>query len=144
MGVTLRSHFQMEQEFGTVVASASLGKEHIKFGFNLLDSIPKEVLALVSASSFVCITDHNINKLYGERIRNSFKTKGIELLVYEIEPGESSKSRKTKEKIEDWMIEQKCNRDTCLLGRKSIMDLTTQHLEVELLVTWVDLLQQRI
>ena len=33
-----------------------------------------------------------------------------------IPPGEGSKTRATKADIEDWMLQEKCGRDTCLLA----------------------------
>lgn len=47
-------------------------------------------------------------------------------LYYEVSPGESAKSRKQKELIEDWMLENKCLRDTILiaLGGGVVGDLT--------------------
>lgn len=38
------------------------------------------------------------------------------LLTYKIPPGETSKSRETKAEIEDWLLSQKCARDTVVIA----------------------------
>ena len=35
--------------------------------------------------------------------------------MYTITPGETSKNRKTKEDVEDWMLAHKCDRQTVLI-----------------------------
>ncbi len=40
----------------------------------------------------------------------------IKIYVYAIPVGEQSKSREKKSEIEDWMLKNACNRDTCVLA----------------------------
>lgn len=51
---------------------------------------------------------------------------GPRVMYYEVSPGEGAKSRKQKEIIEDWMLENHCLRDTVLiaLGGGVVGDLT--------------------
>lgn len=46
----------------------------------------------------------------------AFEAQGISLLTYVVEPGESTKCREVKEEIEDWLLSNLCNRDTCILA----------------------------
>lgn len=41
------------------------------------------------------------------------------LIVKVLEPGEPTKCREVKAQIEDWMINNGCNRDTCVVGETS-------------------------
>jgi pentafunctional AROM polypeptide len=87
----------------------------IVIGRNL--DIAKKALELVpNAAVYVVVTDDNINNLYGEAIRNNFSGHGAKVLFKALPPGEISKSRQGKAEIEDWMFENHCNRDTCLIA----------------------------
>lgn len=96
-------------------------------GSNILNKVPTELKSkLKKISSYVVITDENIYDLYGKQLIEAFKAEGIDVLIKVIKPGEESKSRETKEEIEDWMLSKTCNRDTCLIafGGGVIGDLT--------------------
>ena len=92
-----------------------LGKESIIAGFGIWESgfVARDLLANVPSSTYVLITDRNIAKLEQyvpsfvevfERERGALG-KNARLLTYsEIEPGEVSKSRATKARVEDWML----------------------------------------
>ena len=41
---------------------------------------------------------------------------GVRVLIKALEPGEVTKNRKTKEMVEDWMLESRCLRSTCVLA----------------------------
>jgi hypothetical protein len=41
---------------------------------------------------------------------------GVELLVRAVAPGESAKCRETKAELEDWLLDNACNRDTCVIA----------------------------
>ncbi len=62
----------------------------------------------------IIITDDTVNKLYGDKILNELKE--IEPIVISIAPGEKSKSRAMKRKIEDIMLEKKYGRDTIIVA----------------------------
>lgn len=112
-----------------------LGRESIIIKFGLWkEFVAKDLLANLPSSTYVLITDTNIGELYAEPFQRSFEqqsqslSKRPRLLTYEIPPGESSKSRQTKDDIEDWLLTQKppCGRDTIIiaLGGGVVGDLT--------------------
>ncbi|ORY33729.1 aromatic amino acid family biosynthesis-related protein [Naematelia encephala] len=115
-----------------VLKISILGNESIHVGFHLLPYIFHTIVTTLPSSAYVLVTDTNLSKIYLHDIRSSFehaaKQAGSKarFLVYEVAPGEGAKSRKVKEGIEDWMLDQKCTRDTVILafGGGVIGDLT--------------------
>lgn len=110
-----------------------LGKESIIINFGLWRNyVAQDLLTNLKSSTYVLITDTNISKLYVDSFRAAFDAKrgntAARLLVYELPPGETSKSRETKNDIEDWLLHQKppCGRDTVIiaLGGGVVGDLT--------------------
>jgi len=111
-----------------------LGKESIIINFGLWrDYVAHDLLTNLESSTYVLITDTNIGKLYTDPFRKAFEAEAAgrqtwRLLTYEIPPGESSKSRQTKDDIEDWLLSQRppCGRDTVIiaLGGGVVGDLT--------------------
>lgn len=100
-----------------------LGKDSIHIGYNLHDHLVREVLEEIPSSTYVNISDTNIQKhghvkLLEEKFVDAVSKLDVKprLLTYFIAPGESSKSRQTKAEIEDWMLEQGCTRDTVILA----------------------------
>lgn len=79
---------------------------------DLLDNTP--------SSTYVLITDTNIFDRYVPVFQKQFHAatanKDSRLLTYTIPPGEASKTRETKGEIEDWMLSQKCTRDTVIVA----------------------------
>ena len=110
-----------------------LGKEAIHVGYGLWQSHVTEDLAInLPSTSYVLVTDTNISSLYVPSFKaifqKNFEASEARLLVYEVAPGEGSKSRQTKADIEDWLLSQRppCGRDTVMLalGGGVIGDLT--------------------
>ncbi|KAJ1965812.1 3-dehydroquinate dehydratase (3-dehydroquinase) [Dipsacomyces acuminosporus] len=103
-----------------------LGSDSIVCGFHLSDYIWNDIFTnLAPASTYVLITDTNLARLYLERYQDSFRAAWAHansdrpaprLLVHILPPGETSKSRATKGAIEDWMLGEKCTRDTMVLA----------------------------
>lgn len=94
----------------------------IQLGFHILPHIFHTLLNEVKSSTYVLITDTNLQRLYGKAIEEEFARAAASVanpprfLVYTLPPGETSKSRQVKEQIEDWMLSQHCVRDTVLLA----------------------------
>ena len=93
-----------------------LGKENIIIDFGIWGSfIVQDLLTNVPSSTYVLITDTNLAKQYVNSFAKTFEGTvsrlGIyaRLLVHEIPPGETSKSRGTKASIEDWMLSEARN-----------------------------------
>jgi pentafunctional AROM polypeptide len=106
-----------------------VGGSIVYVGNHLLERIPEELTAAggpVKASRFVIVSDTTVFGLYGKVLVAAFEKVGHTPLVHQVTPGENSKARRVKEEIEDWMLANKCLRDTCLvaLGGGVVGDLT--------------------
>lgn len=122
----------MSSPSADVLKISILGSESIHVGFHLIPYIFNTILTNLPASSYVLVTDTNLSKLYLPEIKAAFDEASQEtgskarFLSYEVSPGEEAKSRRVKEQIEDWMLEEKCTRDTVFLafGGGVVGDLT--------------------
>ncbi|KAJ3720311.1 Shikimate dehydrogenase [Lentinula raphanica] len=103
-----------------------LGKESIHCGFHLIPYIVHTVLTELPASTYVLITDSNIAKFYLQAFETEFDSNlsGLSngsharprFLSHIIPPGEMSKSREGKAVLEDFLLLNKCTRDTVILA----------------------------
>ncbi|GBE84184.1 Pentafunctional AROM polypeptide [Sparassis crispa] len=97
-----------------------LGKESIHCGFHLVPYIVDTVLHTLTSSTYVLITDTNIANLHLEAFQAAFNSHKLScksrFLTYVIPPGETSKSREGKTEIEDYLLLNKCTRDTVILA----------------------------
>ncbi|KAG0046556.1 3-dehydroquinate dehydratase (3-dehydroquinase) [Gryganskiella cystojenkinii] len=102
-----------------------LGSETIALGFHIFDYLIRDTLSNFKASTYVIVTDVNLQKLYLDRFQSSFHKISKELsgaaalprlLTYVIPPGEESKSRAVKAEIEDYFLAQGCTRDTLVFA----------------------------
>ena len=69
-----------------------------------------------SIQKFALITDHIVKDLYAEKILHLLKQAGYRADLFVFEAGEKSKTRKTKEEIEDAMLAKGFRRDCCILA----------------------------
>ena len=90
-----------------------LGRENIIVDYEIWGSfVAHDLLANVSSSTYVLITDTNLYNLYVPTFVAAFNDVTLQvgadsrLLTYKIPPGETSKSRATKANIEDWMLSE--------------------------------------
>lgn len=65
---------------------------------------------------FAIITDDIVKDLYAENIYTLMKQAGYQADLFVFKAGEKSKTRKTKEAIEDAMLEKEYRRDCCILA----------------------------
>ena len=102
-----------------------LGRESIVADFGIWKNyVAKDLVTNFASSTYILISDTNIAPLYVPIFQEAFQnaTQSLptppRLLVYEIPPGESSKSRQTKADIEDWLLSQSppCGRDTVAIA----------------------------
>jgi hypothetical protein len=99
-----------------------LGKDSIHCGFHLAPYIARTVLGTLPASTYVLITDTNIARLHPDTFQKAFNEESTHLgkrsrfLTHTIPPGETSKSRDGKAAIEDFLLLNKCTRDTVILA----------------------------
>jgi 3-dehydroquinate synthase len=99
-----------------------LGKHSIHCGFHLVPYIARTVLDTLPASTYALITDTNIARLHLDAFQKEFKDeftrigKQSRFLTYVVPAGETSKSRDGKAAIEDFLLLNKCTRDTVILA----------------------------
>lgn len=120
-----------------VLKVSILGKESIHVGFHLIPYMVKTILTELPSTTYMVVTDTNLASIYLPSLAKEFHAQSSKLnrqdgapaprlLHYEIPPGEGAKSRKQKELIEDYMLDNKCLRDTIILalGGGVVGDLT--------------------
>lgn len=99
-----------------------LGKESIHCGFHLVPYIVHTLLSTLPTSTFALITDWNVSHLHLRAFRDEFATQleksgsSSRFVDLAIAPGETSKSRDGKAHVEDWLLSNKCTRDTVILA----------------------------
>lgn len=77
------------------------------------------------AARFAVITDDKMAPLYGNQLCESLKKSGAEAFLFSFPSGEHSKTRATKEHLENQLFEKGLGRDTCIiaLGGGVVTDL---------------------
>eukprot|EP01124_Arcella_intermedia_P009532 TRINITY_DN16220_c0_g1_i2.p1 TRINITY_DN16220_c0_g1~~TRINITY_DN16220_c0_g1_i2.p1 ORF type:complete len:750 (+),score=198.24 TRINITY_DN16220_c0_g1_i2:23-2272(+) len=98
----------------SVSGGSIVGKEKIVVGN--LEELPGFIKQVSKAARFAVVTDSNVFLSHQQRILNVFKNGGIDILLKVIPSGEASKSRDMKEQLEDWLLVNGCNRDTCVIA----------------------------
>ncbi|KAJ6558678.1 Shikimate dehydrogenase [Mycena sp. CBHHK59/15] len=104
-----------------------LGRESIHCGFHLIPYITSTVLSTLHSSTYVLITDSNVAKHHLSAFEAEFHaalavkqpngtTTKPRFLSLVIPPGETSKSRHGKATIEDFLLLNRCTRDTVILA----------------------------
>lgn len=103
-----------------------LGRDAIHCGFHLHHHIAHTLLDTLPASVYVLVTDTNIAPLYLPRFTDTFNAliRGTfpdpatapRFVTHVIPPGETTKSRDGKAAIEDFLLAQKCTRNTVLIA----------------------------
>lgn len=105
---------------GEPVRISILGQDSIVVDNGLWPNfIVKDLLDNIPSSTYVLITDTNLHNHYVPQFEQQFAataSPNARLLTYTIPPGEASKSRETKGEVEDWMLSQKCTRDTVIIA----------------------------
>ena len=105
-----------------------LGQESIFVGSNYTQDLAQDLIKSIPASAYVVVSDHNVAPLHLDALTQAL-TQSIDqyleqansshspqVLKYLIQPGEQSKTRETKAQMEDWLLMNKCTRDTCLIA----------------------------
>jgi 3-dehydroquinate synthase len=87
----------------------------ISIGKDIFSSIADEV-ASINPDKVAIITDSNVKKLYGETLLSIIKEKQINVILLSFPSGEENKTRKTKEKIEDILIEKEFTRKSMIIA----------------------------
>ena len=90
----------------------------IEVGFELEHKLIEDIQnGLVGKlHKFAVITDSIVKNLYGSRIHKLLLEAGYQADLFVFEAGETSKTRKTKEEIEDAMLAKGYRRDCCIIA----------------------------
>ncbi|KAG6854002.1 hypothetical protein C0991_011659 [Blastosporella zonata] len=102
-----------------------LGKESIHCGFHLIPYIAQTVITSLASSTYVLVTDSNVANFHLKSFEQEFEASLEKLstnsvkprfLSHVISPGETSKSREGKANVEDFLLLNRCTRDTVILA----------------------------
>ncbi len=90
----------------------------IEIGYDLTKNLVEDIEhGLVgNIKKFAVITDTNIKDLYAMPICEKLKSSGYTVELFVFPAGEKSKTRETKAKIEDAMLEKGFRRDCCVIA----------------------------
>ncbi len=90
----------------------------IEIGYDLSGKLVSDIeKGLVGrVSKFAVITDSNVSELYAMPICEKLKRAGFEVDLFVFTAGEKSKTRETKARIEDAMLEKGYRRDCCIIA----------------------------
>ena len=90
----------------------------VEIGFNLIDKMVEDLKnGLVNGiHKFAIITDSEVEGLYANKVCEKIKDNGFKADLFVFEAGEKHKTRRTKEFIEDSMLEKSYHRDCCIIA----------------------------
>ena len=90
----------------------------IEIGYDLTDKLVKDIQnGLVGGvKRFAVVTDSVVQGLYAQRIADRLAQAGYRADLFAFEAGEKSKTRRTKELVEDAMLEKGYRRDCCIIA----------------------------
>lgn len=90
----------------------------IEIGFELQQKLIQDIQnGLVgNIKKFAVVTDSIVKELYADKIHQMLQREGYIADLFVFEAGETNKTRKTKELIEDAMLEKGFRRDCCILA----------------------------
>lgn len=90
----------------------------IEIGFDLQNQLIEDIQSGLAGNirKYVIITDSNVKELYAEPIYNRIIECGYVCDIISFPAGEKSKTRQTKEFIEDTMLEKGYRRDCCIIA----------------------------
>ncbi len=90
----------------------------IETGYKLTGKLIEDIRnGLVgNIKKFAIVTDSNVKKLYAEPVYEALKAEGYKTNIISFQAGETSKTRQTKEYVEDTMLELGYRRDCCIIA----------------------------
>lgn len=99
----------------------------IEIGYNLFETLVKELKGSLGQgiNRYAIITDSVVKELYGNKLHELMLKEGFDVDLLSFPAGETSKVRRTKEILEDTMLEKGHKRDSCIiaLGGGVVTDL---------------------
>lgn len=90
----------------------------IEIGFHLEEKLLSDIRdgLVCGIHKFAVVTDSIVEGLYAKRIYELLKEAGYQADLFVFPEGEKSKTRKTKEEVEDAMLEKGYRRDCCIIA----------------------------
>lgn len=90
----------------------------IEIGYELQDKLIEDIQnGLVGKiKKFAVVTDSNVKELYADSILEKIKAAGYQADLFVFPAGEKSKTRETKEFVEDGMLAKGYRRDCCIIA----------------------------
>ncbi len=82
----------------------------------LLKKIPNILKKRSYGNDFILLTDRRVEKLYGRSLHRAMRRRGFECFLLSVLPGERSKSRKVKERVENILLQKGCSRESILIA----------------------------
>lgn len=104
--------------FGVTLKKVVDDSYEIETGFELQNKLIKDLKNGLAGNiqKFAVVTDSTVKELYADNICNMLKEAGYYAEVFSFEAGEKSKTRQTKEMIEDAMLAKGYRRDCCIIA----------------------------
>lgn len=90
----------------------------IEIGFDLKDKLIRDIQngLLGKLHKFAVITDSTVEELYGRAVYQRLLDAGYQADLFVFPAGETSKTRRTKEELEDAMLAKGYRRDCCIIA----------------------------
>lgn len=90
----------------------------IEIGYDLAEKLVNDIKdgLIHGINKFAVVTDSVVEGLYSKKIFEKLKSNGYKTDLFVFEAGEKNKTRKTKEFIEDSMLEKGYRRDCCIIA----------------------------
>jgi 3-dehydroquinate synthase len=85
-------------------------------GANLIDDLPAKVEKFVAKRKILVVTDSNVNKLYGEKIKKLLGMVASSVFIAEFPAGEPSKNLSTLRKLYDECVSNELDRSSVIVA----------------------------
>ncbi len=89
---------------------------HVLIKPSIIDNIGDELAKIYENKRIAIITDHNVERIYGEKLINNLEIKGYEANTISVEPGENSKSIETLSKLYDRLLDTNITRKDMIIA----------------------------
>mmetsp|Transcript_65910 Transcript_65910/g.157591 ORF Transcript_65910/g.157591 Transcript_65910/m.157591 type:complete len:397 (-) Transcript_65910:59-1249(-) len=120
-----RSPRQQDSAAKEVKTIPVIGESCVLIAPGLLEEVPQRLLdSGVKPANIVIVSDDTVFGHYGQRLVDAFAKVGItseagsnpRLSSFHFKAGEPSKTRQTKENVEDYMLSERCTRSTVVIA----------------------------
>lgn len=88
----------------------------IVFKKGILESIDNFIIQLPDAHRYVIITDTKVEELYGRKLFEQLKVKGLQIDLLSFPNGEDNKNQKNKAVLDQKLLDLQCGRDTLIIA----------------------------